>query len=147
TAHVLRGGDAREVIDADFPNEVHRRLLAQHALVVDCDGEVLTVIAPDRPGLFSRVAGVPALHGVDVLEANAHTDDGMALEVFRVRSSFGTDIAWDRVERDVRLVLEGRLALRSRLADRARAYRAPRRSAAQLAAPRVSVDNHTSDVA
>ena len=35
--------------------------------------------APDRPGLFSRVAGVLALNGLDVLEAAGHSDDdGMA---------------------------------------------------------------------
>ncbi|HEX7094551.1 MAG TPA: [protein-PII] uridylyltransferase, partial [Acidimicrobiales bacterium] len=146
TAHVLRGGDAREVVTADFPNEEHRRLLAQRTLHVGSDGDVLTVVAPDRPGLFSRVAGVLALNGVDVLEASAHTEDGMALEVFRVRSSFGTDVPWPRIERDIERAISGRLALRSRLADRARTYRAPRPSTAQPAATNVVIDNHTSDV-
>ena len=34
----------------------------------------LTVIAPDRPGLFSRVAGVLALNGLDVLAAAAYSE-------------------------------------------------------------------------
>ena len=41
-----------------------------------------------------------ALNGLDVLEAAAYSnDEGMALEVFRVESSFGPTIAWDRVAR------------------------------------------------
>jgi [protein-PII] uridylyltransferase len=147
TTHVLRGGDASEVAEGAFPNEMHRRLLARRALVVEGDGDTLTIVVPDRPGLFSRVAGVLSLHGADVLEASAHTEDGMALEVYRVRTMFDDDIKWDRIERDVVAALSGRLALRARLAERARAYPAPRRTAARPSPPRVLVDNHTSDVA
>ena len=39
----------------------------------------------DRPGIFSKVAGVLALHGLDVVQAAAHsTDEGRALAEFRV---------------------------------------------------------------
>jgi len=81
------------------------------------------VVAPDRPGLLSRVAGVLALHGLDVMSANGHSDEsGMALEVLRVESSFGPVITWDRVLADLRRSLEGRFALTARLAHRVRTY-------------------------
>jgi [protein-PII] uridylyltransferase len=147
TAHVLRGGDASELGDSGFPTDEHHRLIEQRVSVIDGDGDTLTVIVPDRPGLFSRVAGVLSLNGVDVQEASAHTENGMALEVYRVRTLFDNDIRWDRIERDVERALSGRLALRARLAERARTYPAPKPTAARPTAPRVVVDNHTSDVA
>jgi [protein-PII] uridylyltransferase len=147
TAHVLRGGDVSDVTDSAFPGEWHRSLLSIRQLVVEGDGDTLTVAAPDRPGLFSRVAGVLSLNGVDVLDATAHSDDGMALEVYRVRGTLGTEPNWQRIEEDVRLALAGRLALRARLAERARTYRKPRPTAARPTRPRVLIDNETSDVA
>jgi [protein-PII] uridylyltransferase len=147
TTHVLRGGDASEVAEGAFPTDMHRRLLERRAVVVEGDGDTLTVVVPDRPGLFSRIAGVLSLNGADVLEASAHTEDGMALEVYRVRGAFDGGIKWERIERDVLDAISGRLALRARLADRARTYPAPRPTAARPTTPRVLVDNHTSDLA
>jgi [protein-PII] uridylyltransferase len=147
TTHVLRGGDAADVSESAFPTEMHRRLLEQRALVVEGEGDTLTVVVPDRPGLFSRIAGVLSLNGADVLDASAHTENGMALEVYRVRTVFESAIKWDRIERDVLDAISGRLALRARLAERARTYPAPRPSAARPTPPRVLVDNHTSDLA
>ena len=63
-------------------------------------GDELTVMADDRPGLFSRVAGVLALHGLDVLEAAAHsTDDGRALARFRVVDHVRPEVPWARGDR------------------------------------------------
>jgi [protein-PII] uridylyltransferase len=147
TAHVLRGGDASELVEAPFPTDEHRRLLAQRKLQVIGEAGTLTVVAPDRPGLFSRVAGALSLNGVDVVEATAHSEAGMALEVYRVKSVFGDEPNWARVRVDVERALAGRLALRARLAERARTYPVPRATTARPRPPRVLVDNHTSDVA
>jgi [protein-PII] uridylyltransferase len=147
TAHVLRGGDAQEVTEPAFPTPAQLDLLARRELLVEGSGHQLTVVAPDRPGLFSRVAGVLALNGVDVLEASAHSQDGMALEVFRVVSSFGTEPNWVKLRTDVGRALEGKLAIRARLAERARTYRRRSAIAARPVASHVHVDNHTSDVA
>ncbi|MDE0803584.1 MAG: ACT domain-containing protein, partial [Acidimicrobiales bacterium] len=95
--------------------------------VVEGHEQTLTVIDNDRAGLFSRVAGVLALHGLAVLEANISTIDGRALEVLTVESSFGPTFAWDRIEEDLHLALDGRLALKARLAERAETYRRPQR--------------------
>jgi [protein-PII] uridylyltransferase len=119
----LTGGPMDDAPAEEFPTTEHLALLAAGDLVVEGRDQTLTVVAPDRPGLLSRVAGVLALHGLDVLSANGHSDDsGNALEVLRVESSFGPVITWDRVLADLRRALEGRLALTARLAHRVKTY-------------------------
>ena len=108
------------------------------------DGDRLTVVAPDRQGLFSRVTGVLALHGLAVLDAAVTSLDGMALEVLRVESSFGPTIAWDKVVADIERVLEGRLALQARLAERAKVYGGRQKRTPVHEPPRVVVDNAAS---
>jgi [protein-PII] uridylyltransferase len=118
-------------------------------LVLDGQGSSVTLVAPDRPGLFCRVAGTLAVHGLDVLSARAwSTGDGQAVESFRVESVFGKPPDWAAVEADLRLVLAGRLSLEARLADRARDYAAaPRPAAASPARVQVTVDNDASESA
>lgn len=125
TAHVLGGGEVDDVT-VEFPSEALLARAAEGARIVEGDGQTLTVIDVDRPGLFSRVSGVLSLHGLAVLDANITTVDGRALEVLSVESSFGPTFSWDRVETDIALALDGRLALRARLAERAATYRRPR---------------------
>jgi len=143
TMHVLGGGTAAEV-SLDFPNDEHVRLLQAGQQVIRGDGDRLTVVASDRRGLFSRVTGVLALHGLAVLDAAVTSLDGMALEVLRVESSFGPTVSWDKVVADLELALRGGLALEARLAERARVYGAPTRRGAMHEPPRVVVDNDAS---
>ncbi|CAN5808995.1 [protein-PII] uridylyltransferase [soil metagenome] len=147
TAHVLGGGAAHEVGPVSLPDERQRALLAAGRPLIETTDDVLTVVAADTPGLFSKVAGVLALNGLAVLEAAAEPGDGdLALEVFRVQSSYGPTIAWDKVRADLERVLSGRLALQARLAERARTYA---RSDPALPAPavQVTVDNDATDAA
>jgi [protein-PII] uridylyltransferase len=147
-AHVLGGGEVDDVVSDEFPTASQLDLLARREQLVSGDGDVLVVVAPDRPGLFSRVAGVLALHGLAVVAAMAHSDDsGMAVEQFRVEPSFGPVIPWDRVRADVELALAGRLAVHARLEERARRYASRVPVAAQRAVTKVTVDNAASDVA
>ena len=128
-----------------LPTSEHLALMARGDLVVDVDGDVLTVVAPDRPGLFSRVAGTLALHGLDVRSAVAASEQGMAVEIFEVEPSFGTPPDWDRFGADLEDVLGGRMSLESRLADRVRAYSGRRRSkSAHPAQARVLFDDEAS---
>ncbi len=139
---MLGGGEVDDVTRGDFPTVAQRALLADGARVVRGSGNELTVVAPDRAGLFSRVAGTLALHGLGVVAAGAHTEGGMALEFFQVRSQIDRSVDWDLVVADVERAIGGRLAVAARLADRARTY-APSRSASVLGAhpPDVRVDN------
>ena len=111
------------------------------------EGSRCTVVASDRPGLFSKVAGVLALHGLDVRSASAgQASDGRAVEVFEIESAFGKEPRWDRVAADLDAVLDGRLALADKLIERSRSYaRRYRRTAARPADARVLIDNDASE--
>ena len=143
TAHVLGGGRAEETSD-DFPTEEHLVLLRAGRQHLVGANDRLTVVAADRPGLFSKVAGVLALHGLGVLDAAVTSLEGMALEVLRVESTFEPAIAWDAVIADLDKVLEGRFALQARLAERARVYGGHQKSSPVTEPPRVVVDNQAS---
>jgi [protein-PII] uridylyltransferase len=143
TSHVLGGGLAVDVRD-EFPTEEHLGLLRGGVQVLHGEGDRLTVVTQDRQGVFSRVAGVLALHGLAVLDAAVTSLDGVALEVLRVESSFGPTIVWDKVVADLEKVLEGRLALQARLAERARVYGGRVKRAPIAEPPRVVVDNAAS---
>jgi [protein-PII] uridylyltransferase len=143
-AHVLEGGEMHEVAWPQFPTSEVRELMALPRTVLRADGHRPTVVAPERPGLFSRVAGVLSLHGLDVLGAQAHSDDrGMAASEFRVAGPAEGALEWERVIADLRLALDGRLALESRLAERALGSPASR----VLLPGSVSIDNAASALA
>jgi [protein-PII] uridylyltransferase len=142
-AHVLGGGEVAEVTAGGFPGPEVRRMLAAGATVVSGDGDVLTVVVPDRPGIFARVAGTLALKAVAVRAADAVSAEGMAASQFRVDPGAQT-LDWVDLVAAVRLALDGRLALSARMAQRARSPRRPPPGASLLAPPRVRVDNHAS---
>ena len=80
-----------------------------------------------------------------VLAANAwSSDDGMALARFKVESSFGPVVPWDRVRIDLERAFAGRLALTARLDDRARTYASRRTAAATPVRVGVAFDNRAS---
>ncbi len=85
-AHLLRDADAKR--DA---NEV---TLAFEAVTVPDQGATeITVIAEDRPGLFSALTGAIASSGGNVMEAKIFTTmDGLALDVFLVQGVDGRPI-------------------------------------------------------
>ncbi|MEM9035616.1 MAG: [protein-PII] uridylyltransferase [Actinomycetota bacterium] len=130
-----------------FLTDEHRRLLAERGLTVQGRGDLLTVINTDRPGGFSRIAGALALRGLDVLEANAHSEDGVAVSVCKVERTTGEPPQWEGVVEDVERALLGRLALEARVRERERLY-APRKPvSATPARTSISVTNDESDTA
>jgi [protein-PII] uridylyltransferase len=105
--------------------------------------ERCVVVAADRPGLFSVVAGVLALNGVDVHGATVGMSPrGRAVEVFDVAPAFGDVPDWDKVRTDLDDALTGRLALALRLAERSQSYQ--RRDTSLAPPPRVIIDNEAS---
>jgi [protein-PII] uridylyltransferase len=82
----------------------------------------LDVVALDAPGWFAKVAGVLALHGGSILAADAFArNDGIAVDTFRVQRPAGaTGSWWARVEGDLVDAAVGRLAVRARVARKAR---------------------------
>ena len=130
-----------------LPSERHLELMARRELVVEVEGDRVTVVAPDRAGLFSRVAGTLAIHGMDVRSAAAAGKDGMAVEVFDVVPAFGQEPEWERIKDDIARAVAGRLSLHARLGERARTYGTPRAAAAEPARARVLFDNEAASAA
>jgi [protein-PII] uridylyltransferase len=139
------GGQPPDTSPGRFPTAAQLARLAAGGQHIDCGGNVVTVITADRPGIFSRVAGVLTLHGLDVLAAAAYSDDGRALSEFLVADPFRDETPWGRVAADLERAVEGRLALHARVAERARLYSRPARIASRRRfAAAVRFDNHAS---
>ncbi len=73
----------------------------------------VTICAPDRPGLFSRIAGVFTRHGLDVLEAEIYTwKNGIALDIFTVRPPADLvyeEERWEKAGADLAAAIRGDL--------------------------------------
>jgi [protein-PII] uridylyltransferase len=109
--------------DADhFPTPEQIARLHAGERVVEHDGSTILVMADDRPGNFSQIAGALALHGLDVIGAAAHSESGRAMSRFEVTWSEARTVRWDQVVRDVERALDRRIALSAGLAERARTY-------------------------
>lgn len=128
TAGVLHGGSVGDIVRPRFPSPAQFEQLRGGRAFVRGEEDTLLLVTPDRPGVFSRVSGVLALHGLGVLAADVHSEDGWAIEQFRVTAGLSGVVDWSRVEADVGRALTGRLALTARLADRAQTYAGRRRS-------------------
>lgn len=134
--HVLGGGDVHEVIWRLFPDAEVLALMAAGTLAIRTSEDRITVVSPDRPGTFSKVAGVLALHGLDVLGAEAHSDEqGMAASEFRVQVGDGDIVDWAPVIVNLERAMRNELALDARLAERAKTYRRQRPLSARAPAP------------
>jgi [protein-PII] uridylyltransferase len=103
----------------------------------------VTVVAPDRPGLLWRAAGVLASHRLAVRSANATTVGPTAVSVFQVAPEFGDLPDVTLVTSDLRRMLAGRLDVADRLDRRAQA--APTRGVRP--APKVLLVDDASDTA
>jgi [protein-PII] uridylyltransferase len=91
---------------------------------------VLTVVAADRPGLLSLIAGALTLVGLSVLSAQVFTtEDGAAVDVFEVEGAFEPEVTeerWRELRTILRKAIEGRLALDHRVEAKRRQYPPPR---------------------
>ncbi|MHB8221137.1 MAG: [protein-PII] uridylyltransferase [Acidimicrobiales bacterium] len=105
----------------------------------------VAVAAPDRRGLLASVAGLLALHGLDVRSADVTSDDGVAAELFTVE---GGQRRWPELARfkdDLEAVFSGTLVLDERLDAKASAYAGTKRpSTAHPVTPAVDIDHSAS---
>jgi [protein-PII] uridylyltransferase len=105
----------------------------------------LLVVAADRPGLLSWIAGSVVLAGLTILTAQAFTtDDGVAVDLFEVEGAFEHEITesrWREFRALVRAAVQGRVSLDHLVAEK-RAHYPPPRSATGVS---VVVDNEVSD--
>src|SRR5262249_55425781 len=142
-AAVLRGEQGLHVArQGAFPDAQTRSLMAAGRVAVRFDPPQITVVGPDRPGHFSRIAGTLALNGLAVLAAEAASEDNMAASRFRIESD--GDVDWQRVTEQIQRALDGRLAIEARLAQRRTSHRVAVRSQVLGRAPSVRIDNQAS---
>ena len=143
--HVLGGGRPGDLPWELFPSAEVVALMALGERQVLIDRDRITTLAPDRPGLFSRVAGVMSLHGLDVVSARAHSEEpqpgriAMAANEFRLVGPIAQAEA-ERVRADVIRAVVGHLAIDARLAERARTYRRRRSLVAHPVVPGLTIE-------
>jgi len=97
-------------------------LAAGGRLAIRVSGDQVTAVAPDRPGLLSRAAGVLALHALDVRAADVRTLDGNAVMIFMVAPRFGRPPDPALLSDDLRRAVAGSLPLAERIAAREASY-------------------------
>ena len=148
TSAYLKGGD-ESIMERAFPTEEQMKMMRRGMIRVEGEGDTLTIMEIDRPGVFGRVAGALSLCGLDVLEAVAHTDFGMVLSVFRVTPSTTREIDWDSVCVFVQDSVRGRVAIAARLSDRMKTYhlQSSQRFPERVVGTDVKIDNDTSSTA
>jgi [protein-PII] uridylyltransferase len=107
----------------------------------------LLVVARDRPGLLSWIAGSLALAGLSILTAQVFTtEDGVAADLFDVEGVWEPDVAerrWREFRGMLRRAVDGSVSLERRVEEKRRWYPAPK-----VPVPlTIRVDNTTSDFA
>ncbi len=144
-------GEAATPAGPDLLLAAHRGLIDEVRVTglpsVSLQPPQVIVAAPDRPGLFSSVAGALALNGMDVRAANVAGEEGVAVEVFTVEVARGTWPDTAKLREDLSAVLADELAIGERLYERERVYPLRRRSAAHPPVSEVTVDNDASETA
>ena len=108
-----------------------------------------TICTHDTPGLFSRITGVMAANGINILGAHINTSkNGKVLDILQVNSPQGnlvTDSAhWDRIEQDMRQVIHGEVQVSTLVARRKRPTLLTVRPAPRFAT-KVDIDNEVSE--
>lgn len=116
----------------------------------DSDLWEVTVVARDQHGLFSTLAGVFALHGLNVYAADAFVwRDGTALDIFHVTAPPDPLYArefWGKVRGSVQYAMTGKLSLDYRLEEARKTRVLPEALREAVRRPaEVRVDNGLSD--
>jgi [protein-PII] uridylyltransferase len=105
----------------------------------------LTVVATDRPGLLSWIAGALSLAGLSILSAQVFTtNDDVAVDVFEVVGAFDPEVGedrWRRFRSTLRRAIDGRLSLQHGVEEQRANYPAPNADVPTT----VIVDNDASD--
>ncbi|MGF1595620.1 MAG: [protein-PII] uridylyltransferase [Acidimicrobiales bacterium] len=148
TAYVLDGGAPTEIAGPDFPTDEIVELMRAGEPVLRGNGSTFTVVAPDRSALFSQMAGVLVVNGLEILDAVAYSGDDAAACQFTLQPPTAGVVDWDRITAMAEKALHGRVALTARVQQRAQTYaRYRRRLSATPPREDVVVDNDISDVA
>lgn len=129
----------KELKDGDFVWKI--------AETPDGGTRMVTICAKDRPGLFSKIAGVFTLNGLDILDAQIFTwRNNIALDIFHVKpplDQFFEEEKWDRAKGQLQEALSGPLNLAGALKEKMETYRTDKSRSAERP-NRVVIDNESS---
>lgn len=107
----------------------------------------VTLCAKDRPGTFSKIAGIFTLHNINILDVQVYTwRNNIALDIFEVTpppDPIFEEERWQRAETDLLSALSGNLDLESALAEKIAHYRSTKPNA-MMKAPQIIIDNSNS---
>ena len=108
-----------------------------------------TICAHDMTGLFSRITGVMAANGVNILGAQINTSkNGKVLDVLQINSPQGNLVIdssrWEKIEQDMRQVIHGEVQVATLVAKRKRPTLLTARPAPRFAT-KVDIDNEVSE--
>jgi [protein-PII] uridylyltransferase len=119
---------AGEPHEGPAPLEPEQRALAETVaasgkpdVLIEPSGTI-TLVAPDRPGLLSRAAGVLALHSLQVHAAVLGSHAGAAVDVFSVSPRFGSLPDPALLREHFTRAIAGSLPLAEKLAAKERDY-------------------------
>ncbi|MEJ2200796.1 MAG: [protein-PII] uridylyltransferase [Desulfuromonadaceae bacterium] len=109
----------------------------------------ITISTVDIPGLFSKITGVLAANGINILGAQINTlNNGVALDVLQVSSVSGdmvnNEAKWSRVKEDLTTVIQGRVRVDELMLKRQRSGMLPSRPRPKFP-NRVDIDNEVSE--
>ena len=108
----------------------------------------VTLLTWENPVLFPRMTGLFAAHNINIIEAQLNlSTKGHALQIFKVTDAEGKMIEdpdrWQRIEKDLRNVLEGRIPIETLVAEKFRPSLF-KKKVAQIRPMRVDIDNDLS---
>jgi len=113
----------------------------------DPETREITLCAKDRPGLFSKIAGVMTLNSIDILDVQAFTwKNGTVLDIFTVKPPPDTlfeEERWERARKHLDGALSGVLNLSKALENKIFSGR-PTRVRGAKRPVRIKVDNASS---
>ena len=108
-----------------------------------------TISTHDMPGLFSRITGVMAANGVNILGAQINTSrNGKVLDILQVNSPQGLvitdEVRWQKVQADMRRALHGEVSVAELVESRHRPSLLTARPIPRFPT-RVEIDNEVSE--
>jgi len=113
----------------------------------DSETRTVKICAKDRPGLFSKIAGVFTLNNIDIIDAQVFTwRNKVAVDIFEVKpppDQLFEEERWLRAEDNLEDALAGKLDLAGALNQKITGYR-HKKSPLINRPNRIEIDNHSS---
>lgn len=142
TVRLSAGEIAPEARGAQASAPEVEALVSAGELGLAAEADRASIVWPASATMFASVAGVLATMGIEIISADVSSPEGMGMATVWVRTHSGDPPDWDRVLAQLAAAQRGRLALRSRLAERAATYSA-RQVPGSIVEPRVRFESAT----